>query len=107
MSRRPPSATLNDTVCPYTTRYDRALRGCCKGALAAGGGFADAGSGCANYPGPVVGAALGAVGVIAIGKRGRRDEPRAEIGVLVILQLLRPDRGHARHKNQQIGRAHV
>src|SRR5690606_38752434 len=59
-------------------------------------GFAEPIIGRANQPGPVVGASLRAVGIIAVAKRGRRQEPRTKIGVLVILQLFRPDRGHSR-----------
>ena len=46
----------------------------------------------ANQPAPIVGAWRRAIFIAAIRKRGRRREARAEIGIVVIAQLLRADR---------------
>src|SRR3546814_15983138 len=57
----------------------------------------------ANHPTPVVGARRRAIGIVATRNNGRRREARAEIGILIIAQLLSADRRHTRHEDQLVG----
>src|SRR3546814_9624101 len=101
MIRRPPRSTLTDPFCPYTTLF-RSLglhrlfveRGMAllldtavilrPDVLA----LAETVVGRANHPTPVVGARRRAIGIVATRNNGRRREARAEIGILIIAQLL-------------------
>src|SRR3546814_14506000 len=114
MIRRPPRSTLTDPFCPYTTLF-RSLglhrlfveRGMAllldtavilrPDVLA----LAETVVGRANHPTPVVGARRRAIGIVATRNNGRRREARAEIGILIIAQLLKIGRASCRERGGQ------
>src|SRR5690606_8377519 len=66
-------------------------------------GLSAPGIGRTNHSGPVVGASLWVIGIIAIAKGGRRCNTRSKTSIFEIAQLLGADRRHARDKNQLVG----
>src|SRR3546814_3003293 len=102
MIRRPPRSTRTDTLFPYTTLFRSETAFLLRRNVVA---MAKPIVGHADISGPIVAPGFRAVHVAVAGKLRPRRDPRAQIAVLEIAQLLGADRRHARH--QQIGRDHV